>query len=135
MEKCGFCGATEDLQTHHWLYNEEGGWTVTLCVNCHQNLHSGHGVGRGRGYSTQSFQRKPFVWNGKAIKRYYKVRPFWKSEVGEKGKEVTLHPDWCEYNGIHVGDKVTIIVGGVMFILPPNVTEEREAEVRKFLEG
>ena len=68
------------------------------------------------------------------IKRKYKVRPSWKGEAGEKGKEVTLHPDWCEYNGIHVGDRVTVIANGIMVILPPNVTKEAEAEVRRFLE-
>ena len=69
------------------------------------------------------------------LERKYKVRPSWKGEKGEKGKEVTLHPDWCEYNKIVTGDKITVIADGVMVILPPNTTEEKEAEVRKFLEG
>ena len=64
----------------------------------------------------------------KMIKRKYKVRPSWKGEKGEKGKEVTLHPDWCEYNKIKAGDDVTIIANGVMVILPPDITEKREEE-------
>ena len=32
------------------------------------------------------------------IERKYKIRPSWKGQKGEKGKEITLHPDWCKYN-------------------------------------
>ena len=69
------------------------------------------------------------------IKRNYKVRPSWKGKEGEKGKELTLHPDWCEYNEIETGDEITILADGVMVLLPPNISEEKEAEVRRFLEG
>ena len=69
------------------------------------------------------------------IERKYKVRPSWKGEKGEKGKEVTLHPDWCEYNKIVTGDEITVLADGVMVLLPPDTTEEKELEVRRFLEG
>ena len=52
-ECCAMCGATEDLQTHHWLYGDEKteeNWTVTVCVKCHQKIHKNHGVGHGGGY-------------------------------------------------------------------------------------
>ena len=47
--KCALCGATENLQIHHWLYGDktlERKWTSTLCVKCHQKIHKGHGVGK-----------------------------------------------------------------------------------------
>ena len=69
------------------------------------------------------------------IKRKYIVRPSWKGKEGEKGREITLHPDWCEYNKIELGDKITVIADGVMVLLPPNISEEKEAEVRRFLEN
>lgn len=69
------------------------------------------------------------------LTRNYKVRPSWKGKKGEKGKELTLHPDWCEYNKIKTGDEITVIANGVMVLLPPDTSEEKEEEVRKFLEG
>ena len=50
---CVMCGATENLQIHHWLYGDEAlekKWTMTVCVECHQKLHKEHGVGHGEGY-------------------------------------------------------------------------------------
>ena len=69
------------------------------------------------------------------IKREYKVRSSWKGKEGERGKEVTLQPDWCAYHKIEKGDIVTVIANGVMVILPPNTSEKKEEEVRMFLEG
>lgn len=68
------------------------------------------------------------------IKRIYKVRPSWTGKKGERGKEITLHPDWCAYHKIETGDNVTVIANGIMVILPPNTSEKREDEVRRFLE-
>ena len=68
------------------------------------------------------------------IKRKYLVRPSWKGKAGIGGKEITLHPDWCEYNEIEQGDEITILANGVMVLLPPGVSKEKEVEVRKFLE-
>lgn len=68
------------------------------------------------------------------IKRKYLVRPSWKGKQGIKGKEITLHPDWCEYNDLEPGDEITILANGVMVLLPPKISEEKEAEVRRFLE-
>ena len=69
------------------------------------------------------------------IKREYKVRSSWKGKEGERGKEITLQPDWCAYHKIKKGDIVTVIANGIMVILPPKTSEKREDEVRKFLEG
>ena len=69
------------------------------------------------------------------IKRRYKIRPSWKGKEGEGGKEITLHPDWCEYNKLESGDEITILANGVMVLLPPKISAEKEAEVRRFLEG
>lgn len=69
------------------------------------------------------------------IKREYKVRSSWKGKEGERGKEITLQPDWCAYHKIEKGDIVTVIANGVMVILPPNTSEKKEEEVRMFLEG
>ena len=132
MVECAFCGTIEDLQTHHWLYNGEDSWTVTLCVNCHQKLHSGHGVGRGRGYNTQSYQRKPFVWDGKTIEGQYKIRP---AGGNNETAEVTLPTSWKQHHKLKFGERVKMLAGGVIVILPPNASEDEEDEVRKFVEG
>lgn len=64
------------------------------------------------------------------------VRPSVKGKDGiERGKEVSLLPEWCAYHRIKCGDEVKMLADGVIIILPPNVTEEKEAEVRKFLEN
>ena len=68
------------------------------------------------------------------IKREYKVRSSWKGKEGERGREITLQPDWCAYHKIEIGDIVTVIANGVMVILPPNTSEKKEEEVRRFLE-
>ena len=51
-DKCACCGATEDLQIHHWLYlnekDKQEAWVSTLCRVCHQKLHPNHGVGRSK---------------------------------------------------------------------------------------
>lgn len=69
------------------------------------------------------------------IEREYKVRSSWKGEKGERGREMTLQPDWCAYHKIKIGDTVTVIANGIMVILPPNISEKKEKEVRMFLEG
>ena len=69
------------------------------------------------------------------IERKYKIRPSWKGQKGEKGKEITLHPDWCKYNKMKTGDEITVLANGVMVLLPQGISEEREEEVRKFLES
>ena len=69
------------------------------------------------------------------IKREYKIRPSWKGKAGERGREITLQPDWCAYHKIQIGDTVTVIANGIMVILPPNTSKKREEEVRRFLEG
>ena len=70
------------------------------------------------------------------VEKKLKVRPSVKGRDGkEKGKEVSLIPEWCRYHGIESGDVVTMLADGIIIILPPNVTEEKELEVRRFLEG
>ncbi len=64
-----------------------------------------------------------------------KVRPSTKGKGGvECGKEVSLLPEWCRYHKVECGDEVTMFADGVIVILPPNSSKEKEEEVRKFLE-
>jgi hypothetical protein len=49
--------------------------------------------------------------------------------------EVTLPTSWKRYHKIEFGNKVKMLGNGVLVILPPNTTMEKEVEVRRFLEG
>ena len=49
--------------------------------------------------------------------------------------EVTLPTSWKRYHKIEFGKKVKMLGNGVLVILPPNTTMEKEVEVRRFLEG
>lgn len=69
------------------------------------------------------------------LKRRYKIRASNINKKEERGKEITLHPDWCEYNGIKTGEEMTVLANGVMVLLPPGTSKTKEKEVRAFLEG
>ena len=66
------------------------------------------------------------------IEKEYKIR---RATTGDETAEVTLPTSWKRYHKLNFGDKVKMLGDGVIIILPPNSTEEKEAEVRKFLEG
>lgn len=43
---CFYCNSTQSLHPHHIVYKSQGGfdllWNlVTLCMNCHRDLHDG----------------------------------------------------------------------------------------------
>lgn len=131
-DKCEFCGVTNNLQTHHWLYGGGDNWTITLCVNCHQKIHPNHGVGRGIGYSVV---RGEYRENDRGlIEMVYIVRPASMGKRGVNGKEVTLPPRWCNRHNVRTGDIVKVLASGVMMILPPNISNMDEERVRNFLE-
>jgi bifunctional DNA-binding transcriptional regulator/antitoxin component of YhaV-PrlF toxin-antitoxin module len=62
----------------------------------------------------------------------YKIR---RATGDDETAEVTLPTTWKRYHKLQFGDKVKILADGVVIILPPNISEEKEADVRKFLEG
>lgn len=66
------------------------------------------------------------------IEKEYILR---RATTGDETAEVTIPIGWKRYHKLNFGDKVKILADGVIVILPPNVTDEKEAEVRKFLEG
>jgi len=68
------------------------------------------------------------------FEKKYIVRPANKGIKGEKGKEVTLLPEWCKYHNVVTGDEVKVLADGVVVILPPNISEAEEERVRNFLE-
>jgi len=68
------------------------------------------------------------------LEKKYKIRPSWKGKKEEKGKERTLHPDWCRYHRIETGDVVKVLANGIMVLLPPNTSVDKEAKIRAFLE-
>ena len=68
------------------------------------------------------------------FEKKYIVRPANKGKLGEKGKEVTLLPEWCKYHNVETGDEVKVLADGVVVILPPNISKEEEERVRNFLE-
>ena len=66
------------------------------------------------------------------LEREYKIR---RATTNDETAEVTLPTGWKRYHKLKFGDKVKMLANGVIVILPPNVTEEKEEEVRRFLEG
>ena len=66
------------------------------------------------------------------LEKMYKVRSA--SKDGETA-EVTLPTSWKRYHKVKFGEKVKMLADGVIVILPPNASEEKEDEVRRFLEG
>lgn len=66
------------------------------------------------------------------IEKEYKIR---RATTDDETAEVTLPTGWKRYHKLKFGDKIKMLADGVIIILPPNATEEKEAEVRRFLEG
>lgn len=66
------------------------------------------------------------------IEKDYKIR---RARTGAEIAEITVPTDWRKYHKIEIGDVCKVLADGVIVILPPSVTEEKEAEVRRFLEG
>ena len=66
------------------------------------------------------------------LEKEYKVR---RATKDDETAEVTLPTSWKRYHKVNFGEKVKILADGVIVILPPNATEEKEEEVRRFLEG
>ena len=65
------------------------------------------------------------------LEKEYIIR---RATKGDETAEVTLPTSWKRYHKLKFGDKVKILADGIVVILPPSVTEEKEAEVRRFLE-
>lgn len=133
-EKCAFCGTTKDLQTHHWLYNEEypeKEWIATLCVECHKKVH-GHGVGRGRGYTLQMGEKR---FEGGIEIRKYKIRSAG-GKVQTGTKEITLPQNWVRKHGLEVGSAVSVITNDILIIIPPGASRKEEDKALAFaMEG
>lgn len=66
------------------------------------------------------------------LEKEYKVR---RATKDDETAEVTLPTSWKRYHKVKFGEKVKILADGVIVILPPNASEEKEEEVRRFLEG
>lgn len=66
------------------------------------------------------------------LEKEYKIR---RATKDDETAEVTLPTSWKRYHKLKFGDKVKMLADGVIIILPPNATEEKEDEVRRFLEG
>ena len=66
------------------------------------------------------------------LEKEYKVR---RATKDDETAEVTLPTSWKRYHKVQFGEKVKILADGVIVILPPNASEEKEEEVRRFLEG
>ena len=55
--ECEFCGSTKNLQRHHPNYNKPL-WIITLCAECHMNLH-----GIERTLKINDGMKPRIVWN------------------------------------------------------------------------
>jgi bifunctional DNA-binding transcriptional regulator/antitoxin component of YhaV-PrlF toxin-antitoxin module len=66
------------------------------------------------------------------LEKEYKVR---RASKDDKTAEVTLPTSWRRYHKVKFGEKIKMLADGVIVILPPNASEEKENEVRSFLEG
>ena len=65
------------------------------------------------------------------IEKEYKIR---RARKGAEIAEITVPTDWRKYHKIEIGDFCKVLADGVIIILPPNVSEAKEEEVREFLE-
>ena len=70
--------------------------------------------------------------NRKMLEKEYKVR---RASKDDETAEVTIPASWRRYHKVKIGEKIKMLADGVIIILPPNASEEREEEVRNFLEG
>lgn len=66
------------------------------------------------------------------LEKEYKIR---RATTDDETAEVTLPTSWKRYHKLKFGDKVKMLGNGLIVILPPGASEEKEEEVRKFLEG
>ena len=65
------------------------------------------------------------------IEKEYKIR---RARPNGEIAEITIPNDWRKYHNIEFGDTCTLLAGNIVVVLPPRITAEREADVRKFLE-
>ena len=65
------------------------------------------------------------------IEKEYKIR---RARTTGDIAEITIPNDWRKYHNIEIGVTCTLLAGNVVVVLPPNISVEREAEVRRFLE-
>jgi len=68
------------------------------------------------------------------LEKEYKVRASVIEDKKGRGKEITLPPDWCRYHRIETGDVVKVLANGIMILLPPHTSVNKEAKIRAFLE-
>jgi len=66
------------------------------------------------------------------IEKEYKVR---RARKGAEIAEISIPTDWRKYHNVQIGDTCTVLANGIVVVLPPNISDEKEAEVRRFLEG
>jgi bifunctional DNA-binding transcriptional regulator/antitoxin component of YhaV-PrlF toxin-antitoxin module len=78
------------------------------------------------------FYSKKTIKIFRMLEKEYKIR---RATVDDETAEVTLPTAWKRYHKLKFGDKVKMLADGVIVILPPSATEEKEMEVRRFLEG
>ena len=65
------------------------------------------------------------------IEKEYKIR---RARKGAEVAEITVPNDWRKYHNVEIGDTCTLLANGIVVVLPPSISSEKEAEVRKFLE-
>ena len=65
------------------------------------------------------------------IEKEYKIR---RARKGAEIAEISIPTDWRKYHNVEIGDTCTLLADGIVVVLPPNISAEKEADVRKFLE-
>ena len=65
------------------------------------------------------------------IEKEYKIR---RARKGAEIAEISIPTDWRKYHNIKIGDTCTLLAGNVIVVLPPNISSDKEMEVRRFLE-
>ena len=65
------------------------------------------------------------------IEKEYKIR---RARTGAEIAEISIPTDWRKYHNVEIGDTCTLLADGIVVVLPPNISAEKEADVRKFLD-
>ena len=65
------------------------------------------------------------------IEKIYKIR---NSNAHRETVEVTLPTEWTRYHKLKAGDTLKMFADGIVVYIPPDVSEEMEEKVRRFLE-
>ena len=85
LDRCRLCGVEEDLDFHHWRYQDDVG--CPLCRQCHSYIHEPEGARPGEGPGNEwleaalprlverHLEHNYFLTTGRLIAQHYNIPP------------------------------------------------------------